>query len=294
MNVPSSNVPKRNEFQEFARWVWNLPFAVKVFAAMILLIYVRVVFEAQQMWARDDAYSHGYLIFPIVLALLWADRAAIRQARPEPTAMGLPIIAVGLLLQVMGFLLRLVFVSMVSLPIVLAGTVLLLHGKELWKAVRFPICFLFFAAPLPGILLSAPSQSVQSISTSGAAASMKGIGYPILQTGNILELPGVTLEVAEVCSGFRKLFALVAFASLYGYLFNASPGRRMILLLSAVPIAIVANILRISGLIAVASEWGLPGLHRAHDGAEVVVVVLAYTAFALLGKALGCKTVRYA
>ena len=168
--------------------------------------------------------------------------------------------------------------------------VLLLHGKELWKLVRFPVYFLFFAVPLPGILLARISVWIQGVSATGSAVTMRALGYTILQTGNILDIPGMRLGVEEACSGFKKLVALIAFSLLYGYLNRLSLGKRVLLVLLAVPIAVAANILRIALLIAVSSAGGMTAFHFMHDWAEVIVLVIAFGLFLLCGKVLGCKT----
>jgi exosortase len=122
---------------------------------------------------------------------------------------------------------------------------------------------------------------------------MSALGFTVLQNGNLIEIPGMTLEVAEVCSGFRKLIALGAFSLLYGYLFDIAPWKRAVLFLAAFPIALMANVIRISALIAVSSMWGEKALHIAHDWAEVFVLVIAFALYLLLGKGIGCKNLRF-
>jgi exosortase len=261
--------------------------------AAIIALFVPVYYEAATLWLSDDAYSHCIFILPISLGLLWMQREAIRQAPLQPTAWGLLPLTLGLLLETVGYLFRIKSVAALALVPVVTGAILLLHGRALWKIARFSVYFLLCAVPLPGVLLSAPSAWIQRASSTGAATLMSALGYPLTQTGNIIEIPGLTLEVADVCSGFKKLTACVAFALLYGYFFPLSRTKRVLLVLASIPIALLANIIRVSGLVAVATAGGKPAVNIAHDWAEIFVLVVAFGLFVLLGKILGCKTPRF-
>ncbi|HZT44231.1 MAG TPA: exosortase/archaeosortase family protein [Chthonomonadaceae bacterium] len=277
-------------FKSAAIGIGQWPRTTQLFALALLLLYIPVVRDTARAWFTDENYAHGVFIFPITAFLIWTQRQAIRRAVPQPTMWGLALLAGGLLLEIAGYLVPIEFLAMVSLIPVLAGSILLLHGKALWKVVRFPVYFLFFAAPLPGFFLGKISVWIQGLSATGSAQSMKLLGYTIVQTGNLIDIPGMRLGVEEACSGFKKLLALLAFALLYGYLNRLSPGKRMLLVLVAIPIAIVANILRIMALIAVSSAGGLTAFHAVHDWAEVFVLIIAFGMFMLFGKLIGCKT----
>jgi exosortase len=176
---------------------------------------------------------------------------------------------------------------------VLAGAILALHGVELWNVARFAVCYLFWAGPLPSFFYAPISQWVQNLSTRGAAEVMMSLGYTLLRQGNQIQIPGYALEVADACSGFKKLIALVAFALLYGYLFPINMARRVILVCCAVPIALLANVLRVSALIAVFSAGGLTALHHAHDIAEMCALIFSFVLFVTIGRMLGCTTARF-
>jgi exosortase len=270
---------------------WPRPVLLTVFA--LLALFAPVLWEAGEMWWKYEDYAHGFFIVPLSLALVWLQRGEIQKARPAPSVWGVVPLALGLALETLGYLLRVKFVATIALIPVLYGVVLLLHGKDLWRIVRFSVFFLFFAAPIPGALLAAPSNWVQSASSTGASILMKAIGYPIIQTGNLIEIPGMTLEVADVCSGFKKLTAFLAFSLLYGYFFSIGWGKRLALFVAAVPIALAANIIRVSGLIMVAHAGGQRALNTAHDWAEIFVLIVAFFIFVFFGKLIGCKTPRF-
>jgi exosortase len=269
------------------------PRSAILFGVVLLALYAQGLAETATLWFRKDEYSHGPFILPLCAFVLYLNRDAIRDAIPRPSALGIPLVAGGLLLQFFGYIMRLGFLEMWSVIPVLIGAVLLLHGSDMLRITRFPILFAFFAFPLPIPVLTRISLWIQHASTTGARYVMEGLGYSVLQHGNLIEIPGYTLEVADVCSGFKKLTALVAFSILYGYLFPISPWKKVALFLAAVPIAVIANVLRVSGLIAVTSAGGLSALHLAHNWGEIVALVIAFFLFVFVGKVLGCRNIRF-
>jgi exosortase len=260
---------------------------------LLVAVYGPILQETSRYWFQNDNFAHGMFILPLSIALLWLQRTQIAAARPAPTWRGLPLLVIGLAIGSFCYLMRVKFIGIWSVIPTLAGAILLLHGPELWQIARFPVCFLFWIGPLPSFIYSPISQWVQTISTRGAAEIMTSLGYTLLRNGNQIQIPGYALEVADACSGFKKLIALTAFALLYGYIYPLSPQKRLLLVLCALPVSLLANVLRVSALIAVFSSGGLNALHHAHDMAEICALIFSFFLFVMIGKALGCKTARF-
>ena len=269
------------------------PAAMWLFLAGAALLYAPTLIKTVSYWVTDDNYAHGFFVFPISLFLLWIQRDQIRDAPRRPTAWGLAPLALGLLVQTGTYLLQIKYVGMWSLPLTLAGGVLLVHGPGLWRIVRFPVLFLLFAGHLPNTLLATLTGAIQQLSTVGAATIMDALGFTVMRHGNLILVPGATLEVATACSGFHTLISLLAFATLYGYLFTTDMVKRSLLLAAAVPIALLANMLRIAALVIAADVGGTPLLHHVHDPAEIAAILFAFLCFVLIGRRLGCRTVRF-
>ena len=273
------------------------PRSAWVFLFGTVLIYAPALAFSVRHWIQDDNYAHGFFIFPVSTFLLWMRREEIRTAPRRPEGWGLGLLGLGLAIQTACYLLQIKYVGAWSLVPTLAGGVLLLHGRALWRIVQFPVWFLLFALPLPNVVLGHLTSTIQNASTVGAAEIMGALGYPLVRHGNVLMVPGATLEVAAACSGFHKMISLLAFGAIYGYLAGGPAGRgaarRLLLLLAAIPIALLTNVLRISGLVAAADYGGLATLHLAHDAAEFVAIFLAFGFFLLLGKGLGCGTIGF-
>lgn len=271
------------------------PVTVYLYLLGLAVLYTPPIVDAVQQWLRDEYQAHGIFILPISLGILWLQREKIRNLAVRPVAWGLIPLALGLLLRVGSWLLRVdtQFINMWSLVLVLAGSILILHGRELWRIAAFPVLFLLTAGGIPDKITLPLSALLQRVSSIGAAFVMKTLGLPIIQAGNVIEVPGCQLEVAEACSGIKKMVALIACSLLYGYLFQLSWWRRILLVALTIPIAVFANTVRVSGLIGVSYLGGVHALHIAHDWAEILVLVVAFFLFVGAGKLLGCKTLRF-
>jgi len=272
---------------DWAKW---LPL---LFAAGVLALYAPMLATAWLEWTVNDNYAHGFFIFPLCAFILWLRRDELRRAERRPTAWGLLPLAAGVIGQCLSYMLQVRYVGIWTLPLTLTGGVLMLYGAPMLPLVRFAILFSLLAYPLPHTILNVMTVRIQSASTDGATGLMGALGYPLIREGNVIQVPGATLEVAAACSGFHKMLSLTAFTLLYSYLFTTSQGKRLVLMLAVLPIALLANVLRISGLIAVAAGGGLDALHKAHDGAEYIAIVLAFGMLVSLGRSLGCRTMRF-
>lgn len=277
---------KTGSLLEWPRSLW-------LYGAALGLLFFPALSAAFQMWMNDSSYSHGVFIPCLSAFIIYLQRDRIRELPMKPTLWGFLPLLVGLFLYSSAWLLQIDLLLFWTLIPTLIGTVLLLHGWPLLRITLFPILYLAFAAQLPWMVLNNLNMWVKKASTMGAVTLMQGLGFTILQTGNLVEIPGHALEVADVCSGYKKLMSLLAFAVLYSFLFRISLPRRIVLVLMALPIAVVSNALRIGGLIAVTSFWGEKGLKIAHDWAEIVALGIAFGLFVLVGKILGCREIRF-
>jgi exosortase len=118
---------------------------------------------------------------------------------------------------------------------------------------------------------------------------MSKLGVTLLRSGNMIQMPGMTIEVADVCSGTHKLLSIAAFAAIFGALYNMGLSKRVMLILLSLPIALIVNVIRISIIILFASTGGLTAMEAAHDPAEYVSIILAFLVILLIGNVFGCK-----
>ena len=262
-------------------------------ALLLAVVYAPPLTEAARQWVSDGSSEHGVLILPIALGLVWMLRHKVRDCRPAPARAGVWLLGAGLLLETATYLLRLRWLPLLSLVPVLAGAVLALHGPALWRVLRFPILFLAFLAPVPTAVTLPAATAIQRLSTAGTTQTLTLLGVPAVQNGFEIDTPALSVEVAQECSGFKKLTTLLAFAVFYGYVYGLSWPRRLLLALTVAPIALAANVLRILALVLIGSVGGTRALHAAHDGAEVFVVVVSFALLTWAGKGLGCRSVQF-
>ena len=246
-------------------------------------LYWHVVPPLVGQWARDDDYTHGFLILPLALYFVWCDRDRLAKRPVRPAWVGAGLLLLGLAMLLVGSVGAELFLQRSSFVVVVAGLVWLLLGPQWLRALAFPISFLLFMVPLPAIVMNAVAFPLQLFAAQTATLCLEVVGIPVLREGNVITLADTTLEVAEACSGIRSLQALLALGAVYGYFTTRSVWKRWALVLASVPIAIAANALRVSGTGFLAHHFGsemAQGFYHSFAGWMVFVA-----AFAML---LGC------
>lgn len=222
---------------------WHIVLLLALFA----VIYGPVLFGLVDDWNHDDNYSHGFLVIPISAFLIWQKRKTLREIPFSTCNWGLLLLFGSLVLLLIGVAGAEYFSTRVSMVGVLAGIVLYLTGWRFTREIWFPIAFLLFMIPVPYILYYSATFPLQLFGSKVAAFVIGLLGIPHLRQGNIIHLPdNYSLEVAEACSGLRSLVTLMALAALLAYWTQNSKIKSVILFLSAVPIAIGANVFRIT------------------------------------------------
>ena len=222
---------------------------------LLSALYFRVAGRLVTEWWHDPDTSHGFLVPPFAAYLAWTNREKIRAVRIEPSWVGVGLIAFGLAMLILGEYGAELFISRVSLVVVLAGITLCFGGWHLLRVLRFSLLVLLLAIPLPAIIYNQITFPLQILASKAASALLPLFNVPVLREGNVIVLPSMRLEVAEACSGIRSLVSLFTLAIFYGYFLDKSVLRRTILALSSIPIAIGANAIRIVGTGLCVQYW---------------------------------------
>ena len=230
-------------------WSWVL------ICALMAAVYYRVLAKLVIDWWQIPDFSHGFLVPIFAAYLVWAKRKTLLKTRIAPTWSGIVFVVAGLVVLVLGVYGAELFLSRVSLVILLAGLVLCFGGWELLKELRFVLLVLLLAIPIPSILFNEITLPLQILASKLASALLPLFGVPVLREGNVIELPAMKLEVAEACSGIRSLMSLFTLSVFYGYFLEKSYLRRVVLALASIPIAIAANAARILGTGLCVQYW---------------------------------------
>jgi exosortase len=222
---------------------------------LIGLLYYRILAHLVLDWWTDPNYSHGFII-PIFCAwVVWQNRKRIAEIPVKPSWSGFVVIVGALGILVLGVLGAENFLSRTSLLFLLAGLVIQFRGWRFFRALLFPWAILFLMIPLPAIILNQITFPLQFEASRLASGLLGLFGVPVLREGNIIKLPSVTLDVVQACSGLRSLVSLITFAVVYGYFLERRVWRRVMLILIAIPIAVVANGIRIMGSGFLGEYW---------------------------------------
>ncbi|MGH9404534.1 MAG: exosortase A [Terriglobia bacterium] len=235
---------------DLPKWVWP----GVALAILLAYLYGHILARLVLQWWTDPDYSHGFLVPLFSAFLIWKDREKLRAMEPEPSAAGLWVIIFGVAILALGVLGAEQYTSRTSLLFILAGLVVYFRGWKYFRALLFPWLFLFLMIPPPTLIMNMITIPLQFFASDLAAWLLRVFGVPVLQSGNVLQLSDMSLEVVEACSGIRSLISLVTLAIIYAYLLEPRVLMRVILVISAVPIAVMANGLRITGT-------GLTGLY---------------------------------
>ena len=228
---------------------------VAVLGALLVLLYHHIAFKLVKDWYNLPDFSHGFLIPFFAIFLLWDRRDELRRTPISPSWAGITLVALGLLELLVGVFGADLFFQRTSFVLLLAGLIWTLAGKAMMGRMRFVLLVLLLAIPLPTVLYNQITFPLQIRASQFASDILPWFDVPVLRDGNIIQLPAMPLEVAEACSGIRSLMSLFTVAVIYGYFLERKTWHRWVLALSALPIAVTANVARIVGTGLCVQYW---------------------------------------
>jgi exosortase len=247
-------------------------------AAIAGFLYYEIIGKLVHDWWTDPNFSHGFFVPAFSAFVAWQMWDRLRAIPIRPSYTGACVIAAALLALITGVLGAELFLSRASLLLLLAGFIIYFLGWGWMRAAVFPWAVLFLMIPIPAIVFNQITLPLQLLASRLATGMLSGLGVPVLREGNIIQLPIMSLEVAEACSGIRSLVSLCTLAVIYGYFLEKRAVRRLILVAFAVPIAVFANAFRITGTGLVAQYWDpskAEGFFHEFSGWIIFVVSLA-------------------
>jgi exosortase len=224
------------------------------FVGILASLYAPVFPELFSDWWNDPNYSHGFLVPVFSVFWVWQQQVYLRTLPYHGSWYGFVLLLCGIGALVLGDIGAEDFLTRSSFILILAGLILFHLGTPVFRALLFPLGFLFFMVPLPAIIFNAIAFPLQGLAAHNATLILDTSGVPVLRDGNIIHLSEITLGVTEACSGIRSLVSLLALAVAWAWLTLAQPWARLVLIVSAIPITIIANAGRVvvTGLIG---QW---------------------------------------
>jgi exosortase len=233
----------------------NLAVALVLLAALVGLYYPVLTYLVHD-WSTNDNYSHGFFIPLISGYMVYALREELGRITVRPANWGLLVLLAGLGQLYVARVGSEYFLQRTSLILVLLGMVLFLWGRELTKKLLLPIGYLLFMVPIPAIIWNKIAFPMQLFSSAVTERVIQAIGLPVFREGNVLHLAQTTLEVVDACSGLRSLTTMFALAAALAWFSDFATWKKWLLFFTAAPVAIFANIVRLTATAGLASVYG--------------------------------------
>ena len=224
----------------------GLPSLVGLAVLTISLVWANwpALLTMVERWSQDSHYSHGFLVPAFSAWWLWNRRDRLPDLRPN--WMGLPLVVGGALVKIAGAYFFLEWLDFVSIVPVLWGVSLLIGG---WPCLRWAwpaLAFLVFMVPLPHRVEYALGSPLQKIATVTSTYALQTLGLPAVAEGYVILINESRIGIVEACNGMGMLFMFFAFTTAMVMVIQRGLVDRIVIFLSAVPIAVFANIVRIT------------------------------------------------
>ncbi|MGA3242274.1 MAG: exosortase [Bryobacteraceae bacterium] len=262
---------------------------VLVTALTLVVCYAPVLRGMFDQWWNDEDMSHGLVVPVVIFWIVWRERKRWMTLPARPSWWGLALLALAGCVQLMSVMGAGLFAGSVAFLLSVAGAVLCLGGPAFLRTWAFPLLLALFMLPKLAIVYNQVTLPLQLLASRMAEVMLLAGGASVIREGNIIDAGGHRVAVAEACSGIRYLLSLGFVAVLLAYLSDAKPWMRVALLAAAVPVAILANAIR------VAASASVPALDAGalHAFAGCLVFVLCMAMLAVVRQLLNAAYARY-
>lgn len=244
--------------------------------AVAVVMYIPTFRYLWGKWNEDAQYSLAFLVPFVCGYFVWKKLPEARELARSPSAWGVVVIVFGLILHLAGVILDVSGPSSVSIILVLVGGCLYLHSPALVRLMAFPLAYTVFAVPIPGGLIDRVGLPMQILASASTVKLLQLIGIDATRAGIQLTIEGFDLEVAPACSGMSSLVALVGVTAVFAYITRLPARYKWFMFALSAPIAIAANILRITTIGLVGYQWGWEkALKIYHDWSSPLLFMIA-------------------
>lgn len=224
--------------------------------AALLSLYFPIIRGLAADWSSNDNYSHGFFIPLISAYMVYTMKGELQKLPVRPKNWGILLLLAGLGQLYIASVGSEFFLQRTSLILVLLGAVLYLWGTPVTSKAIVPILYLLFMVPLPAIIWNKIAFPMQLFSSAITEHVVRLLGIPIFREGNVLHLAQTTLEVVDACSGLRSLTTMFALAAAFAWFSEYANWKKWVLFFSAAPVAIFANMIRLTATAGLASVYG--------------------------------------
>jgi exosortase D (VPLPA-CTERM-specific) len=241
--------------------VWRLSSpvvtAVALAFALSLWLFWDGISRMWGWWIDEPEYSHGLLIPPIALFLLWQQKDRLERLAFTGSWWGVALVVLGGAMLVLGQLATVYTLIQYAYLVTLFGFALALTGPAGFRLLFMPLFILVFMIPLPEFVLANLSTKLQLLSSQLGVWFIRLFDISVFVEGNVIDLGGYKLQVAEACDGLRYLFPLMTLGFLMAYFYKGASWKRVVLFVSSVPITVIMNSFRVGTIGVMVEHWGI-------------------------------------
>lgn len=265
----------------------RLSFIILIIPIVFILgIYIPVFIWLVRNWISNPSYQHGFLIPIIFGVILGLRRKYLITSKPVPV--GVVIFCVGLLIYALSFIFGIWYVSAVSLLIVITG--FFLYYVKFQNAKKFFSAIVFLILMIPFPFISPISLYLQTATVHSSAAISGWFGVVFIIIGNQIQVGALNFVIGTTCSGINNLVALLTITAMICFLTNGSLLKKCIIIMSAVPVAIATNSIRVALVLIIAQHWGTgPAIDYFHFYSDIVIFIIATVLIILETRMLRCN-----
>jgi exosortase len=262
---------------------WLAKLEIPIIGILLITAFWPILISMYGSWFDEKAYmEHGILVIPAAAYMAWAKKDQLKTVARKPSAWGALLLLWGAIQALLGIAAQWIWVSRMAFLVSLVGSIAAVFGWQMVRELVYPLCTLILMVAPPTFLFSRLTLSLQLLASRIGENCLEALGYSVLREGNILELVGIKLSVEEACSGIRSLLAIIFMCVLYNYFFVKGWSMKTLILVMAIPIAILGNAIRIVAT-GIASQYN-PALVQgaAHEAFGYVSVAAAAVGCVLL------------
>jgi exosortase D (VPLPA-CTERM-specific) len=242
-------------------YVWRSPRMMVLAAASVVIASLWLYWDGLSYmwnaWSESPEYSHAVIIPPVALFLVWQQKDRLERIPFEGSWWGVMLVLLGGGLLVLGQLATIYTVVQYAYLTTLIGLVLSFTGTRAFRLLAVPLLILVLIIPLPSFVLNNLSTKLQLLSSQIGVWFIRLFNISVYVEGNVIDLGGYKLQVAEACNGLRYLFPLMTIGVLMAYFYKGALWKRVVLFLTTIPITILMNSLRIGTIGVMVEHWGI-------------------------------------
>lgn len=260
--------------------IWIFPVALVM--SGLMWSYWDVLKGMYDQWIVNEDFSHGILIVPISIYLIWEKRKALASISPQQDWRGIWMMLGAICLYIIGELGAELFTTRVAIIMLCIGSVWWLYGIRVLRELAFPLAVLFLMLPLPGFIYRNLTFSLQILSSIVSVEVLNGLGYLAYREGNIIDMGFGQFQVVDACNGLRFIMPMLTLGVLFAFMRPQVWWKKIILVTITIPLAMFTNIIRIVGTGILAKYFGT-GVAEGffHDFSGWAVFMASFALFGL-------------